>query len=97
MQGHVKVAVVPQGPALIEHQQRLTHSLTTGTSEFSGSLQLAMGTTTATMDSNADGEQGRMKKGGFRTMPLILGEEIDMPAHRFILQLFTPICGVCTS
>jgi hypothetical protein len=56
-----------------------------------------MGTTTATMDRNADGEQGRRKKGGFRTIPLILGEEIDMPAHRLMLQLFTPICGVCTS
>jgi hypothetical protein len=65
-----------------------------------------MGTATAAMDRNADGEQGkRKKKGGFRTMPLILGEEINrvqyMAAsailHRLMLQLFTPICGVCAS
>ncbi|CAD6333829.1 unnamed protein product [Miscanthus lutarioriparius] len=35
-----------------------------------------IGTTTATMDRNADGEQGRRKKGGFRTMPLILASEV---------------------
>jgi hypothetical protein len=49
-----------------------------------------MGTTTATMDRNADGEQGRRKKGGFRTMPLILGEEIEYRIclhHRLMLQL----------
>uniref|UniRef100_A0A804PZ30 Protein NRT1/ PTR FAMILY 3.1 n=1 Tax=Zea mays TaxID=4577 RepID=A0A804PZ30_MAIZE len=36
-----------------------------------------MGTATAAMDRNADGEQGkRKKKGGFRTMPLILASEV---------------------
>ena len=48
-----------------------------------------IGTTTATMDRNADGEQGRRKKGGFRTMPLILGEEIDMPASAYVAVVYT--------
>jgi hypothetical protein len=37
-----------------------------------------MARTTPAVDRDADdGEQGRRKKGGFRTMPLILGESID--------------------
>ncbi|KAF8719765.1 hypothetical protein HU200_024521 [Digitaria exilis] len=35
-----------------------------------------MAATAPAVDSNADGEQGRRKKGGFRTMPLILASEV---------------------
>jgi peptide/histidine transporter 3/4 len=35
-----------------------------------------MATTTTTVGRNGEGEQKRREKGGFKTMPFILGEEI---------------------
>ncbi|TKW27313.1 hypothetical protein SEVIR_3G249400v4 [Setaria viridis] len=45
-----------------------------------------MATNTPAVDRNADGEQGRRKKGGFRTMPLILASEV---CDRFAMAGFS--------
>lgn len=94
--GHVKVAVIPKASLALSSEFIWVLSHHTGTScEFSGSLQLAMGTTTATMDRNADGEQGRRKKkGGFKTMPLILGEEIVYAASAYVTVVYTNLCSL---